>query len=102
MPLENRQKLYNLLNEQADIGTFDFFNQAMDAPDRRRKFFDQVSERFDLGTFDEFDSQMDVDQPITIPEGFFGGGKPSGKGAGGRVPTGAELARKSGVEQSKR
>src|SRR4030067_365402 len=43
---------------------------------------------------------MDVDQPITIPEGFFGGGKPSGKGAGGGIPTGAELAIKSGFEQS--
>jgi len=97
MPQENRQNLYNLLSQQADIGTFEFFDAAMDDSNRRQKFYEQVSQHFNIGDAKTFNSKMEV---APIPEGFFGGGKPSGKGISVDYSTGAIPAVKSGIQES--
>ena len=55
---DSRQKLYNALSSQFDLGSFDEFNSKMNNPDSRKKLYNSVSSSFDLGSFDEFESKI--------------------------------------------
>ena len=55
---DSRQKLYNALSSQFDLGSFDEFNSKMNNPDSRKKLYNSVSNSFDLGSFDEFESKI--------------------------------------------
>lgn len=55
---DSRQKLYNALSSQFDLGSFDEFNSKMNNPDSRKKLYSAVSSKFDLGSFDDFESKI--------------------------------------------
>lgn len=55
---DSRQKLYNALSSQFDLGSFDDFNSKMNNPDSRKKLYSAVSSKFDLGSFDDFESKI--------------------------------------------
>ena len=55
---QSRQKLYNALSQQFDLGTYEQFNQKMNDSTSRRKLYDAVSQQFDLGDFTTFESKV--------------------------------------------
>jgi hypothetical protein len=55
---DSRQKLYNALSSQFDLGSFDEFNSKMNNPESRKKLYNSVSSSFDLGSFDEFETKI--------------------------------------------
>ena len=55
---DSRQKLYNALSNQFDLGSFDEFNSKMNNPESRKKLYNYVSSSFDLGSFDEFETKI--------------------------------------------
>ncbi|MCF0245089.1 MAG: hypothetical protein HUK06_09960, partial [Bacteroidaceae bacterium] len=50
--------LYDALNNQYNLGSFDEFKTKMQDETKRKAFYDGVSNAYDLGSFDEFNGKI--------------------------------------------
>lgn len=67
MPDNSRQKLYNALSSQYDLGTFEEFDSKMNNPESRKKLYNAVSQSFDLGDFNTFESKVSPSARQEVP-----------------------------------
>jgi len=58
MSKESRQKLYQALSGQFDLGAYEEFDSKMNNPESRQKLYNAVSQSFDLGSYEEFESKI--------------------------------------------
>ncbi|MDE6345380.1 MAG: hypothetical protein K2L55_01755 [Muribaculaceae bacterium] len=58
MTNDNKQKLYNALSRDYELGTFEKFCTDIDDSVKRRKLFDAASQDYELGSWESFSKQL--------------------------------------------
>lgn len=68
--MDNKEKLYNALSEEYDLGTFEQFSADLDNEEKRRKLYDATSDDYDYGDYESFSAQLGYKEPFKMAEPF--------------------------------
>lgn len=73
---DNKQKLYDAISGDYDVGTFDAFSRRLDNENDRRQLYDAISGDYDVGDYDTFSSKLGyggvTDKGATMKSNAFG------------------------------